>query len=464
MGRICMLALGLFLFAACGGQVKPLPPVQRPLAGYWFDTYRKVRMASGDTTLLAGAAKVKLTPTKKGVRIAGHGLYRKHSKGILDDIYARVLYLDTGKQAVALVSLDFIGFMHHRVDRIRSRITKKFSRSIIIASTHNHDGPDTEGLWGEPVLGFLPFSCGVDRYYLDWVEKRVAKAVLRAVYRARPATLEIGRFKIPPGYVQNVREPDDVPLDVLVLSAVGTDGSTIGTIVNFGNHAEALQDKNRWLSADWPGVLCRTVDEALGGVTLFFSAPAGGMLEPANSPDDPEPQRINFMRRHGGVLAEGTIKTVLSRMTVVKNPEIRIFGTRVVLPLAPGGTVALVIRLGLLEPRPMDDRAIITEAELVDLGEVKLLTIPGEISPEVGRMIKAKFKMQGFDSKNLLLLTLGLDHLGYMVSPRQYKDPKFDYERSMSLGPQTTPLVLEAVDRLVKMDGDKTNKTGKSIE
>ncbi len=457
MGRMFHVVMVSTMILGCGGQLKPLPPVQRPLAGYWFDTYRKVRIASNDHTLLAGAAKVQLTPTKRGVRIAGHGLYRKHSKGVLDDIYARVLYLDTGDEAVAFVSLDFIGFMHHRVDRIRSRVTRKYPHSIVIASTHNHDGPDTEGLWGEPVLGFLPFSCGVDRYYLDWVEKKVAKAILRAVYRAKPATLEVGRFKIPPGYVQNVREPKDVPLDALVLRAQARDGSTIGTIVNFGNHAEALQDKNRWLSSDWPGTLCRTVDEALGGVTLFFSAPAGGMLEPANSPDDPEPQRIEFMRRHGGVLAEGTIKTVLTSMTRVKNPRVKIFSTKILLPLDPGGTVALVIRLGLLEPRPMDNGSIITEAELVDLGQVKLLTIPGEISPEVGRMIKAKFNMKDFDAKNLLLLTLGLDHLGYMVSPRQYSDPRFDYERSMSLGPKTTTLVLQAVDTLLEMDHTRDN-------
>jgi len=430
--------------SGCAGAPGPLPPVPRPVAGYFYDTFRDRRAALAEPGLLVGAAKVKLTPTRRGVRIAGHGHYRKHSIGVLDDLWARVLYIDSGEQAVALVSLDFIGWMHPRVDRIRARVSRTHPGSILVASTHNHDGPDTEGLWGNAVMGLVPLRSGVDPVYLDWVERRVATAIERAVAAARPARLRAGRFEAPAGWIVNMREPDDVPLTGTVLRAEGLDGRTIATLIEFGNHAEALQDENRWLSSDWPGELCRQVDRALGGVSLFVSGPAGGMLEPANQPDDPAPQRIAFMRGLGGVLAEGVIRLALGGMAELPHPRVRLQRLMFDLPIDPGGTVALVMRLGLLEPRPIKDGSLRTEAALVDLGGLQLVTVPGEITPEVGRAIRAKLP-----GPYSMLVTLGLDHLAYMISDRQRALPQFQYERDMSLGPETTDRVLAAIDELV---------------
>ncbi len=429
-------------FAGCHVQ-PPLPPVARPIAGYWFDEFRARRVAMQHPDFIAGSAIVRLTPKKPGVRIAGHGHWHKHSKGVLDDVHARVLYLDSGRQALVLVSLEFIGFMHQRVDRIRARVTRKHPDSIIIASTHNHAGPDTEGLWGEPVLGMIPIKSGVDRDYLNWVEMKVAGAILQAVARARPARLYLGRFLAPEGLVVNMREPKDVPREVLVLRAAARDGFTIGTLVDFGNHAEALQDKNRWLSADWPGVLCRQVDAALGGTTLFFSGPAGGMLEPANDPDDPETERIAFMNKLGGALAEGVIRQAIDGMEEIPHPLIERFTRHFELPVKADGIVALAMKLHLIEPRPLHDGRLTTEAALINIGPLQMITIPGEVTPEFGREIAAELR-----ARYKMIITLGMDHLAYMITPRQWKDPRFGYEREMSLGPQTTGLVLEQVHLL----------------
>lgn len=446
MKRFFVILAALSMLSTSGCHMPPpLPPVGRPVAGYWFDTFRARRAAMQHPDFIAGSAIVRLTPSKPGVRIAGHGHWHKHSKGVLDDVHARVLYLDSGRQALVLVSLEFIGFMHQRVDRIRARVTREHPESILIASTHNHDGPDTEGLWGEPVLGLIPIKSGVDRAYLDLVERKVAGAILHAVSTARPARLFLGRFMAPKGLVVNMREPEDVPLQVLVLRAAGLDGFTIGTLVDFGNHAEALQDKNRWLSADWPGVLCRQVDAALGGTTLFFSGPAGGMLEPANDPDDPEPARIAFMNRLGGALAEGVIDQAIDGMEEIPHPRIERFTRHFELPIDASGIVALAMKLHLLEPRPMHDGRLSTEAALVNIGPLQMITIPGEVSPAFGRLIAAELR-----ARYKMIITLGLDHLAYMITPHQWKDPRFDYEREMSLGPQTTSLVLEQVKLLAK--------------
>jgi neutral/alkaline ceramidase-like enzyme len=439
---IKMLLIVLFL-EGCLGPTPPMPQPPRPTAGYWFDTFRARRSRMKEPEFIAGSARVKLTPKKRGIQIAGHGHFRKHSKGVLDDIYARVLYLDSGHQAVVLVSLDFIGLMNPRVERIRARVSHEHPEQIIIASTHNHSGPDTEGLWGPALFGLLPIRSGIDRQYLDWVERRVARAILRAIATARPARLYLGRTLAPEGLAKNMREPKDVPREMTILRVAAKDGFTIGTIVNYANHAEALQDTNRYMSADFPGALCREVDLALGGVTLFFSGPAGGMLEPNNEPEDPEPERIAFKDRLGGALAEKVILQAVGGMQEIGQPTIRLFNHRFELPINAEGLVALAMKLNLLEPRPIKDNHLTTEASLLDLGQLQLITIPGEITPEVGRMISdelsAPYKM---------IVTLGSDHLAYMISDRQWQDPRFFYEREMSLGQKTTGLVLTAVKQL----------------
>jgi hypothetical protein len=440
------IAWGLLipLMTGCGVKSPLLPPAPEPVAGYWFDAFRARRAQLEEPEFLAGSAKVVLTPKNPWVRIAGHGHWRKHSKGVLDDVCGRVLYLDSGREAVVLVSLDFIGLMLPRVERIRQRVTRKHPETIIVASTHNHAGPDTLGLWGSAVMGMIPLKSGTDPEYMKWMERRVARAILKAVATARPARLFVGRFLAPAGLAKNMREPGDVPREVTLLRAAGRDGYTIGTVVNYANHAEALQDKNRWLSADFPGVLCREVDLALGGVTLFFSAPAGGMLEPNNDPDDPEEERLAFRERLGGAIAEGTILQAIGGMQEIIRPTLHLRNQRFELPIQAEGLVKLAMNLNLLEPRPLKDDCLIAEAAYVDLGVLEMVTVPGEPTPEVGRAIARELA-----APYHMILTLGMDELAYIISKRQWDDPRFEYERTMSLGPDTVERVLAAIRGLV---------------
>ena len=440
------IAWGLLIsvVVGCGGKRPLLPPAPEPVAGYWFDAFRARRVQLPEPEFLAGSAKVVLTPKNPWVRIAGHGHWQKHSKGVLDDVCGRVLYLDSGREAVVLVSLDFIGLMLPRVERIRQRVTKRHPEIIIIASTHNHAGPDTLGLWGSALLGMIPLKSGIDPEYMEWMEQRVARAILRAVATARPARLFVGRFLAPEGLAKNMREPEDVPRQVTLLRAAGRDGYTIGTVVNYANHPETLQDKNRWLSADFPGVLCREVDLALGGVTLFFSGPAGGMLEPNNQPDDPEAQRLAFRERLGGAIAGGTILQAVGGMKEITRTVLRVRSRRFELPIQAEGLVKLAMNLNLLEPRPLNGENLIAEVAYVDLGIMEMVTVPGEPTPEVGRAVAA-----AFSAPYNMIITLGMDELAYIISKRQWDDPRFEYERVMSLGQDTVDHVLAAIKSLV---------------
>ena len=111
-----------------------------------------------------GFAKRAITPTvgAKPVYLAGFDNDRK-ATGVHDDLWARAVAVGDGRQKIAIVSVDLIGFFHADVLKARERLQQKVpGAALIVASTHDHEGPDTMGLWGSG-----RFSSGVDREYLD---------------------------------------------------------------------------------------------------------------------------------------------------------------------------------------------------------------------------------------------------------------------------------------------------------
>ena len=97
------------------------------------------------------------------------GTNRK-ATGVHDPLKARAVVLRHGKEKVALVSIDLVGFFHANVQKVREQLAG--FTYVLVSSTHNHEGPDTLGLWGPN-----PFISGVDPAYLKLVEEHIVAAV-----------------------------------------------------------------------------------------------------------------------------------------------------------------------------------------------------------------------------------------------------------------------------------------------
>src|SRR5579871_3648717 len=115
--------------------------------------------------LRVGFAEVDVTPElgKKPVYLAGFG-HDRLAKKVHDPITARaVLLADPGSKAkVALVSVDVVGLFLPFVERVRERLPG--FTYVMVSATHNHEGPDTLGLWGPS-----PFKSGIDPEYMKRV-------------------------------------------------------------------------------------------------------------------------------------------------------------------------------------------------------------------------------------------------------------------------------------------------------
>jgi hypothetical protein len=236
----------------------------------------------------AGAARVTLTPhlQKHGpVYMAGFGNNRV-ATGMHDNLYARCLALSAGGRTVVLCGVDSIGLFLDDVERIRADVKKQLASgnnatsgdvNVVVAATHDHQAPDTMGLWGPE-----PGRSGINDAYLNLLVARVSQAAAVAVRSAQPAIIKMGQAH--PSdldqFIHDDRPPEVLDAGVIVMHVTTARGKPIATLVNWANHPETLGSKNTQLTADYPFYLCSELEQKFRGVAVFLNGAVGGMQSP----------------------------------------------------------------------------------------------------------------------------------------------------------------------------------------
>jgi hypothetical protein len=86
------------------------------------------------------------------VHIAGFGNGRD-ATGYHDQLWARGVVLDGKGGRIAIVTVDLIGYFLNEIETIRALVLPDSKIDYaVVPSTHQHEGPDTMGLWGEDEL------------------------------------------------------------------------------------------------------------------------------------------------------------------------------------------------------------------------------------------------------------------------------------------------------------------------
>jgi hypothetical protein len=446
--------LVLALLASCrSGVLDPdLVRAYPPLTRFLLDEFQDARPATGTGRLVAGAAVVDVSPTNYRVWISGFGAGRI-STGVRDPVTARAFFLDDGFGSIVLVSLDLTGLPRLDVERIRALVSQRFRERIIVTATHNHQAPDTIGYWGFGP-GF-PLESGIVREYQDELLHKTADCIDRAIASAVPARLLFGRATIPEGYSINLWFPDDPGRkdnEMGVIRAVDASGAAIATLVNWPCHAEAQLGKGHKISAEFPGQFYKANDAAGGGVGLFFQGALGGMVTPrVNRPELQRKldlaARLAFNEELGGVLAAKANEAVGgaapmgfgdARLAMVRR-EIEIPVENAIFKLA--GQTGILPDAGRVDPEKLLLR---TEVGVVELGPATIATIPGEAFPSLGFAIKERMA-----APYRFVLGLAGDEVGYLMTPEEYADRTYKYERSASLGPRAGSIVRDALLGLI---------------
>lgn len=149
--------------------------------------------ATPPSALRAGAATSNITPDIGGDIIGGFLPFP--ATHIHDELHARCLVLDDGRQKLALVVCDLLG-LHRSVSLEARKLIEKATgippANVLISGTHTHSATSA--------LSVSPRTYQSDMELTDYqrfVARRIADGVTRAVNLLRPAEISFGTVEIP---------------------------------------------------------------------------------------------------------------------------------------------------------------------------------------------------------------------------------------------------------------------------
>jgi len=412
------------------------------------------------------------------------------AKGVNDPLWVRAIAIRHENVTLVMATIDCVGLTHERFIRIRKSIDHERHgiSHILFSSTHTHNSPDTMGIWsGRPL--FSKF----DEVYVGTVLTKTREAVLEAVQRLEPVEATYVTAQIEPEqFVKDSRMPEvfDRELCAVRFERVNNP-STVATLVSWGNHPEAMGGDNPLVSSDfvhyWREGMERGVPEpagavGLGGMCLFFQGSVGGLMTPLGL-KVPDRDGVRVHRENGVGKAQALGENLALRtLRALRGPEaVRMAGKEVgvvarTIFVPMEGTFKWPVMLGLIHPGWYDGRAK-SEVNAVRIGDLEILTVPGELYPEIAEggvespegadfagspreVPPLRTQMRGAVN---MVFNLANDEIGYIIPrtqwdtapPYTYGEPRAPYGEVNSGGPDVASIVhreaLEALGSLQEM-------------
>jgi Neutral/alkaline non-lysosomal ceramidase, N-terminal len=280
--------------------------------------------------LRAGVARVEITPP---VLMQMYGYANRKcgpANGTHDPLAAKALVLEAGGSRLAIVTMDLGSLVS---DNLRREVASKLNIPVLLLSaSHTHSAPS-----------FLPFGSSptTDPYaatYLAELERKIFSAVEEASRNMAPATLNVGRGSLRLGYnrllprddgrtralFDNLERVPYGPVDpeYVLLRVDGADGTPRALVVHYAAHAVVLGPTNCKYSADYPGVLQTTVEQALPGTQVMFVQGGAGDINPLfMARSGREADDFAVVQKMGDLLADAVLRTNKSVSPVPWGPE-----------------------------------------------------------------------------------------------------------------------------------------------
>ena len=431
-------------------------------------------------TLYAGVAQREISP-RQPMYLTGYPKFERTSIGIHDPLLASTLYLSDGVTPLLFVAVDILMLSHEVVQGCRADIQKATgipAGNILISASHTHSGPVTVDLLAFRHDSFVPPA---DPDYVNFVSRQILEAGESAWQSAVPARAAFTQAHAE-GVGGNRHTPDgsyDPQVGILYLVEAQFGRPLVISVV-YGMHPTVLHEDSKLISADFPSYTRRILAERLPGtLVLYHNAPCGNLspryhvtsqtfseaerlgnrlgecihqairdLEPFSFSEEltlaVSQGWVELPRRTFPTVAEAerllrqaiaeyeSLKTNGAPHPFVRTAEVTVFGAEECVFLAG------VQQRG--EVAALQARYTPSEVQVLRLGEVCYVGLPGELFVEYGLEIKRRSPSRAF------VISLANGELqGYIVTPGAQ-----GYEAAFSLfTPEAGRVLVEEALRLI---------------
>ena len=422
-------------------------------------------------SLMAGCSRVKITPPV-GTPLDGN-VRDKGCEGVHDDIYAKALVLNDGEKEIAIVSCALCAIPRAMVEDIRKIVEKRCTipkENILVCVFHTHSGPTTGAIFKQ-----------VNEDYLSSLPERIASSICEAKQNVKKVKIKFAsgeerelpnnrRIRMKDGTLRmnwehlSLNEVDKpagpVDPEVGVVMIEGLNGKPIAILINYTCHPAILAGDNFLISEDYPGYTMRLIEKKTGGICLFTNGAAGNI------------NHINIFnpdQRRGFYEAErlGTIlgKKVLSIIGVAKPipvERLKMIREEIELPLRKISASEIEKAKKLIEGKKVkkismidglsdevyaeqiltlskiNEKSLTSEIQAISLGDIALVSIPGELFVEYGLEIKKKSPFP-----HTFIVGYANDYVGYIPTLKAFGEG--GYEVRTGIASKLDPGVGEAI-------------------
>jgi hypothetical protein len=404
-----------------------------------------------------GAAQVSINPPA-GAPLAGYYSLRP-SDGVLDDLHAKALVMESDGAKAAIVVCDLITMPRDVTLAARELIAKQTGipgDHVLVAATHTHTAPV---LFRNAARDdFDGGSSEASRQYTSALPLLITRAVADANAKVTPSSIRAGKVtvenvafnrrywmqdgkvawnprKLDPNIVAPAG-PHDPEIGVLLFDSLQKDAQQSATFVNYAMHPDTVGGTK--ISADYPGVIADAIGRARPGLTMFANGCCGNLnhrnvwwADPQKGPS--EAGRLGLAISGaicGGIpnFAEVSPSSIQARIEKVQLPLPKITDAdraeaRELKPkVKEAKFMQQVSMFRVLDVLAREGKPQEVEVQVIALGkDVAFVGLPGEMFVELGLAIK---KASPF--KHTILIELANTAIGYIPNRTAYTEGNYE--------------------------------------
>ncbi len=400
--------------------------------------------------LKAGAVCLDITPPL-GTLIPGL-FHERRAEVVNDPLKVRSFVLEREGEGIAVVVCDLIGVKRPYLDRAKARIAEAVGLAperVLICCTHTHTGAQTgEDAYTEFLIGRI-----ADAVRLGWEGRQPAevgwgceeedRVVFNRRYRMRDGSVRTNPGMGNPEVVE-AAGPVDPEVGVLCMQRSG--GETIGLLANYSLHYVGGGEHERAVSADYFGFFSELIQRMRG--ENFVAALSNGACGDINNHDvmggaRPKNDRYQHTERVAALVAADAL-WAWNEMVFVEDAPLGAAMEEVVLTRREAPSEADLERAREIQQQgkgTMGERAfarrnleriqevpeeVPTWVQALRVGDLALVTAPGELLVELGLEIKERSPFG-----QTMVLELANDSIGYLPNRKAFEEGGYEPEASV---------------------------------